>query len=299
MPMYNSQHTIVRALESIEVQSVLPEVVIIIDDGSKDQSISVVQAYKRDSSLNIKILTQNNSGPSSARNKGINAASEFLISFLDADDEWHPLKIEKQLEFFLKKSQTSQVGLVECYMTDVCGDIEIKRNTPTLSGHHFPDFISSNVIKGTPCVMVPKHILESYGGFDESLRFSEDRMLWSLIAADYEIFTVPEFLVIRHFGYEGNITNNPAKNYKYKKEFIKKFISQFSNSLSKKDIIEFKLSNMYDFMTVFYKKKDYHNCVECYTDMISTSYSTLYYKRFYPLIKFLVSYVMTVIKSEK
>ena len=297
IPMYNSESTIVRSLLSIEKQSTLPEQVIIIDDGSVDSSKQVVTEYIKKSLLNIELLSQENAGPSSARNKGINAASEHLIAFLDADDEWHASKLEKQLALYADKSPNSKVGIVECYMMDICNELRISRNSPTLSGNHFKDFINSNVIKGTPCVMAPRHVLQSCGGFDESLRFAEDRLLWSKIAVDYEIHTVPEVLVTRHFGSADNITSNPEKNYKFKKEFVAKFLKLFSFKLTSGEIREFKLSNIYDFMTVFYSKKDYGNTVLCFNDMVAVSFSSLYYKACYPLVKYLVALLKIKLKG--
>lgn len=291
IPMYNASSTIVRALTSLENQTVTPNNVLIVDDGSKDDSVDRVKSYIPTSSLNINILVQGNAGPSSARNKGISYSTEELICFLDADDEWHTNKLEEQLNLYIEKSKKHTVGLVETFTTDSCGEIQIKRDTPLLSGNHFKDFLHSNVIKGTASVMIPRSIINEFGGFDESLRYAEDRLLWSQIASKYDIFTVPEYLVTRHFGTDGNITSNPDKYYRYKKEFSSVFLDKFASLLTKKEVKTFKLLNIYEFLTVFYTKKDYLNTIVCFNDMRNISKSSIYILKFYPFLKYLSSFI--------
>lgn len=289
IPMYNSKDTIVRALLSLESQTVKPDRVIIIDDGSIDESVKTVNEYVTSSSLNIHLVSQKNAGPSAARNKGISLVSEELVCFLDADDEWHKDKLQEQLSLYANKSETHDVGLVETFTTDSCGDIKIKRDTPILAGNHFKDFLQANVIKGTASVMIPLKILKEFGGFDESLHYAEDRLLWSQIAEKYDVFTVPKYLVTRHFGTVGNITSNPDKYYKYKKEFINVFLRKYSYLLSENEIKEFKLLNIYEFLAVFYKKGDYVNTINCFYDMKDISKSSLYMLNFYPFLKYISS----------
>lgn len=289
IPMYNAKKTIIRALSSLEKQTVKPSKVIIIDDGSKDKSIEIVKDYATISSLNIHLVTQKNAGPSAARNKGISLSSEELVCFLDADDEWKINKLEEQLATYVEKSKSHNVGLVETFTIDSCEDFEIKRDTPLLKGKHFKDFLKANVVKGTASVMIPLKILKEFRGFDESLHYAEDRLLWSRIAEKYDIFTVPEYLVIRHFGTEGNITSSPEKYYVYKKEFISKFVMLYSDKLSKNEKINFSLSNIYEFLTAFYTNRSYKWVFVCYRDMLSVSLKAIYYNKGYASLKALTS----------
>ena len=296
IPMYNSNNTIQRALLSLEKQTVKPTKVIIVDDGSIDESVKTVNVYITSSCLNIHLVSQKNAGPSAARNKGISLSSEKLVCFLDADDEWNENKLEEQLATYVEKSKSHDVGLVETFTIDSCEDKKIKRDTPLLAGKHFKDFLYANVIKGTASVMIPLEILNEFGGFDESLHYAEDRLLWSQIAKKYDVFTVQKYLVTRHFGTEGNITSSPEKYYVYKKEFITKFININSDILTEQEKISFSLSNIYEFLTAFYTNKSYKWVVLCYRDMLRVSSTAVYYNRGYASLKALISLVKSLLK---
>lgn len=296
IPMYNSMNTILRALLSLEKQTVRPTKVIIVDDGSIDESVKTVNEYITSSSLSIQLISQKNAGPSAARNKGISSASEKLVCFLDADDEWNENKLEEQLATYVEKSKSHNVGLVETFTIDSCADKKIKRDTPLLAGKHFKDFLYANVIKGTASVMIPLEILNEFDGFDESLHYAEDRLLWSQIAKKYDVFTVQKYLVTRHFGTEGNITSSPEKYYVYKKEFITKFIKLYSDTLTEQEKINFSLSNIYEFLTAFYTNKSYKWVVLCYRDMLSVSLTAMYYKRGYASLKAFISLFKSLLK---
>jgi glycosyltransferase involved in cell wall biosynthesis len=103
IPCYRCSDTVHRTVESVIAQTRPPEEIILIDDFSNDGQLTVnalsrlLQAYQE---VNIKILLLNkNSGPGSARNAGWNASSQPYIAFLDADDCWHPMKLEIQYEW--------------------------------------------------------------------------------------------------------------------------------------------------------------------------------------------------------
>ncbi|WP_338366978.1 glycosyltransferase family 2 protein [uncultured Pseudoalteromonas sp.] len=289
IPMYNSANTILRALTSLENQTVKPSRVLVIDDGSVDESVNIVENYIDSSSLKINLVSQENSGPSAARNKGISLVHEELVCFLDADDEWLQDKLKEQLDLYSKKCSSHNIGLIETFTTDTCGNTKIKRDIPILEGHHFKDFLNGNAIKATASVMVPLSVLNEFGGFDESLHYAEDRLLWSQIAEKYDVFTIQKYLVTRHFGTEGNITSNPDKYYKYKKEFINVFLSKYSHKLSKEEIKRFKLLNIYEFLTVFYTKRDYKNTIKCFKEMKRISKTSIYMLNFYPFLKYISS----------
>ena len=101
IPTYNRENLIIDALETCLNQTYRPLEVIVIDDGSIDNTISVVNAWfnqKNTSEFLGKLISQSNKGGNAARNKGIRASSGEFIAFLDSDDTWDPLKICKQYE---------------------------------------------------------------------------------------------------------------------------------------------------------------------------------------------------------
>ena len=102
IPCFNSAATIERTLRSVEHQSTKPNAVLVVDDASTDNTVSTIEQYAQTSSLDIRVIKQSvNGGPSVARNAAWNVATSEFLAFLDADDQWHPQKLELQLNAML------------------------------------------------------------------------------------------------------------------------------------------------------------------------------------------------------
>ena len=98
IPTYNRAHTVRRAVDCVLAQTWKNIEIIVVDDGSKDDTGKVLEAYGE----KIRFIHQSNQGQSVARNTGIQASTGQIISFLDSDDEWLPAKTEKQVSLLLK-----------------------------------------------------------------------------------------------------------------------------------------------------------------------------------------------------
>lgn len=107
IPTYNGAHFLPDALDSVLTQTVTPDEVIVVDDGSTDDTRNVVSAYAD----RVRYLHKANGGPSSARNAGIRASRGALIALLDNDDRWLPTKLEKQVQYL---EDNPDVDLVHC-----------------------------------------------------------------------------------------------------------------------------------------------------------------------------------------
>ncbi|WP_256749267.1 glycosyltransferase family A protein [Mesorhizobium sp. Mes31] len=105
IPAFNAAGTIAETLRSVMAQSVRPETIIVVDDGSTDDTVAVIKTMN----LPVKLLRQDNAGPGSATTRGIGALSTPLIATLDADDLWLPNKIESQLSHLEGSPGTSGV----------------------------------------------------------------------------------------------------------------------------------------------------------------------------------------------
>lgn len=112
IPCFNCEGTINRAVNSVYRQTWQPKEVILIDDGSTDESLSRMQKIRESfGSSWIRVLELgNNEGPGSARNAGWDAASQPYLAFLDADDAWHPRKVEIQFKYMLDNPEVSIIG---------------------------------------------------------------------------------------------------------------------------------------------------------------------------------------------
>jgi glycosyltransferase involved in cell wall biosynthesis len=93
IPVFNGERYLEQALDSIAMQTCPPAEIIVVDDGSTDGTAAIAQSGRYD----VRYIEQENAGPSVARNTGIGAAAGEFIAFLDADDRWHPRKLERQM----------------------------------------------------------------------------------------------------------------------------------------------------------------------------------------------------------
>lgn len=208
IPTYNREATIGNSIQSILNQTWRNFEIIIVDDGSTDDTYQVVEAFA-DDRIRYVYMDQNG-GASRARNAGIRLAKSEFIAFLDSDDEWLPTKLEKQMQVMLQAPET--VGLVYCRMrgtrkdgtTLICP--EPWKPAEELQGNIFFTLLEENMI-GTPTMLVRKQCLEQTGGFDEGLKCLEDWELILRIAEKRDIGFVDEILVEVHFS-DGGVSKN-------------------------------------------------------------------------------------------
>ncbi len=193
IPTYNCSRYICAAVDSVLAQTYKNKEVIVVDDGSTDDTKEVLQRYGSE----IRYHFQSNSGPSAARNTGIKLATGDMISFLDADDVWLPKKLELQVNLM---NQHGDVGLVACSanMTDASGEnvtesLIFKNYSNRQALLH--DMMSMSLLLGTPNVLIKRECFDKVGLFDESLYGAEDWKMWMNIAKNYDIKFIEEPLV--------------------------------------------------------------------------------------------------------
>lgn len=189
IPAYNSGKTIVKSLDSIVNQTIAIYEVLIIDDGSTDDTAEMVFNYiDKHPSHNIKLLQQPNYGPSSARNLGIEHAKGNLIAFLDSDDQWLPDKTMEQIELF--KTHGRALCLVGCLTSH-----SKKHNAnQDLISVDFKDLLWRNYFS-TPTVIIWKELLLE-NSFNINQKYSEDYNLWLRVARHGKVILLNKVLVM-------------------------------------------------------------------------------------------------------
>lgn len=187
VPAYNSGRYLSAAIDSALAQTYPILELVVVDDGSTDETADVLAAYRE----RVHVLRQNNRGPAAARNSGIAAARGELLAFLDADDAWHPRKVELQVE---RLAAEPAVGLVHCGMEWV--DAVDRTLGVTTGGQE--GWVADAILRleegviGPPSTwLLPRRIVEETGGFDERLLSSEDWDLAYRIARRHPIAYVP------------------------------------------------------------------------------------------------------------
>ncbi|VVN78581.1 glycosyltransferase family 2 protein [Pseudomonas fluorescens] len=295
IPMYNAATTIQKTLESLCHQSRLPDNVIVIDDGSTDPGPQIVRDFAAPFPLTL--LQQPNGGPGSARNKGILRAKETFIAFLDADDQWHPQKLEKQLALYAELCRLGHpVGLIDCYQMSEFSDGTRQLEARRKGGRHFSDFIYCNVINGTSGVVVVREVIVALGGFDPSIHFAEDRLLWTRIAERWEIHTMPQILITRGVD-RGNMTAQPHKYYPHKVKFIELYLARYGAQLSKQQRIDFVLGNHADFLNAFSRLGEHAQVIRVFRKMLEHSWQALIFANGKPTLRYLYACLKTLRKA--
>jgi glycosyltransferase involved in cell wall biosynthesis len=180
IPCFNSAATIERALRSVEHQTIKPHEVLVVDDASSDNTVSIIEQFARNSLLNIRVIKQSvNGGPSVARNTAWNVVTSEFIAFLDADDQWHPQKLELQLGVMLDNRTC-----VMSFHDHLFGSSEQFENlpfTPITSQATLRNYLLRNR-SATPTVMLRTTITER---FLNTKRYAEDYLLWLTITASH------------------------------------------------------------------------------------------------------------------
>jgi len=195
IPTYNRANYLQEALESVFRQNYHNFEIIVVDDGSTDDTRKIIDKYQD----KIKYFWQDNSGPSVARNLGIKNSQGELIAFLDSDDLMLPDRLSLQVSKFLKNPRLGLVGgsylLIDSKSNPIgeCKLSWIDRHR-LKNGIHYRNFFSTTV------VMIRKACVEKVGGFSSDFSFGEDWDLWLRIIQDYqfEYIITPIGIVRRH-----------------------------------------------------------------------------------------------------
>jgi glycosyltransferase involved in cell wall biosynthesis len=189
IPCFNRGHLIGRAIESVLTQSIDDFELLVVDDGSSDDTREIIQAFE-DSRIEY-IRHETNRGASAARNRGVAQAKGEFIAFLDSDDAWLASKLEKQLASF--DAGSSRLGIVYTLFEKIGWHYEpqVRR----WQGDIRDRILVNNCVGTASTPMIRRRCFDVSGGFDESLRGSEDWDLWIRMAEDWEFKCIPEVLV--------------------------------------------------------------------------------------------------------
>ncbi|MDH4232118.1 MAG: glycosyltransferase [Nitrospirota bacterium] len=195
IPTYNRAERLQHAMASVLRQTCGDFELIVVDNGSTDNTREIV-TNTRDARIHY-ISHPTNCGAAVARNIGIRGAKGEFIGFLDDDDEWLPCKLEKQLDTF--RNSRSNVGVVysgSSIISDRSGRT-IHSFASHSPGHKDIDFLRT-VTFSTSVPLIRKSCFLDVGLFDETLPGAQDKDMWIRLAKHYEFGFVPEILVKRY-----------------------------------------------------------------------------------------------------
>jgi len=202
IPVYNGGRTIRAALSSVFAQTYRDFEVIVVDDGSTDDTSESVSF----SGGAVIYLSQANGGPGRARNTALARASGRFIAFLDADDIWFPRKLELQVAYFKSFPQTGLVHTGSIFSAAPAATVVERLDSSAAARHAPPTNQFAPVFHGdlnvnTLTVMIRREVIDVVGLFDECRELHvEDWDLWLRIAARYPVGYLPSPLAVHHLG---------------------------------------------------------------------------------------------------
>jgi glycosyltransferase involved in cell wall biosynthesis len=192
MACHNQAQYVAEALSSLQAQTVEEWEAIVIDDGSTDESVAVVERFADDP--RIRLIKTKHGGAAAARNAGLRDARGALIAFLDADDRWHPMKLARQLDQF-RAQPTLGVNYTRRNLIDPAGnpcggdDVRPFHRGIVLDGMFRENFVCFS------SAMVRRRVIDQCGLFDESLSVAIDYEWWLRVSRSCVFDFIDEALV--------------------------------------------------------------------------------------------------------
>ena len=190
IPLYNKENEVLQAVGSVLGQSVAKFELIIVDDGSTDRSLELVQGLD---DARIRLIRQTNAGVSAARNKGIDEAQGELIALIDADDYWKPNFLETVLLLYEKYPNCGVFGTsyFQCRPGGTPREIILRGLPPApwegVISDYFTLAARSDFPLSCSSIMLKKSAIMAVGGFPENIRDGEDLLTWARLACRYSV----------------------------------------------------------------------------------------------------------------
>lgn len=211
IPAYRAVHTIERALRSVAKQTLRPDEVIVVDDGSADGTFDAASSFKdKMNGVPLKIIQQENLGAGAARNRAINEAACDWLAFLDADDEWLPEKLDISMaeieknDLLLFAHNYLSINDTDKLLIDCAGRFNA-------ASDHYIGLYRKGFL-ATSTVVVSRNAVLEVGGFDESLATAQDFDLWlKVLKKEGRRFIVKDDALTHYYITPGSITSHTRR----------------------------------------------------------------------------------------
>jgi glycosyltransferase involved in cell wall biosynthesis len=222
IPAYNAMTYLPETLDSVIAQTFKDFEVLVVDDGSTDDTPVYVASH---TDSRVKLIAQSNQGTAAARNNGISQAKGEYVAFLDADDLWRKEKLEKQVQIL---DSRPEIGLVYTWLEliDHTGKSLNKVLASDVEGYVWKEMVTNCRISGGSQHLIRRKCFEEVGGFATDLHFAEDWEMLIRLSSRYHFAGVKEPLVLYR-----QHPNNKSKNCE---RMLKDFCEILDRSLSSK-----------------------------------------------------------------
>lgn len=234
IPLFNKEKFIEATLKSVLNQSFIDFEILIIDDGSTDNSAPIIKGFD---DARIRYFYKKNAGVSSARNDGIEKAQSTYISFIDADDYWYPNFLEemfKNIQSYSEQKVFSAAIEIETSKKVIPARYSIVKTGDSEIVDYFTASSKETVIC-TSCAVFHKSIFEKIGTFDIEVKSGQDTDMWIRIGMNYPV--VFSWKILARYVYDENSLSK-NKNYLNKKINFSKFEEQEKTNPSLKKFLD-------------------------------------------------------------
>lgn len=230
MPCYNAEITLPETLQSIAQQTYEHWELVAIDDGSKDKTLKILNAFRSLYPTQVRIISHPNAGQVKSKNRGLEIAQGTFVAFMDSDDLWDPEKLSIQCAYMLEHPETGLCYTNGEYIDEASNHTGPIGINPRLTGQCLNEFLMGNAIVASS-VIVRKNILNQVGYFDESLTACENWELWTRISSVSDIGVLDKPLVFyrRH---SHNMSHNVEKMKRNRILVIQKNRHQYQSLFS-------------------------------------------------------------------
>ena len=262
IPTFNRASLVSRALDSVMRQTFLPSEIIVVDDGSTDNTENLISEKYR----TVAYLKTENKGVSAARNIGIKATKSEWIAFLDSDDEWLPQKLEKQI---------AKVSNKHSYKIVHCEEIWIRngrRVNPKIKHKKYGGYIFEKCLPlcviSPSAVVIHRDLFQELGYFDETLPACEDYDLWLRICAKYPVLFVDEPLIKKFGGHDDQLSKRFWGMDRFRVEALHKILTLGKLTESQKQKATEMLINKCSILINGFVKRGNYQAVQKYKGLV-------------------------------
>jgi len=219
IPTYNRVHLLERALDSVLRQTLVADEIIVVDDGSTDNTVSTLKSLHPE----VKLIQQDNLGVSAARNTGISAARHDWIALLDSDDVWHENKLERLITELNNAPEYLICHSDEIWIRDGVRVNQMNKHKKA-GGHIFQHCLPLCAISPS-AVMIHRSLFDEIGLFDETLPACEDYELWLRICSRYPVLFIDETLITKHGGHDDQLSRGYWGMDRFRIQALNKIVS--------------------------------------------------------------------------
>lgn len=216
IPLYNKEKAITATLQSVFAQSYTDFEVIVVDDGSKDNSLQVVQAIQ---DPRLRVIHKENGGVSSARNRGIKEAKGDYIALLDGDDLWESTFLEEQVKLIRDFPRAGMWGVNTAFLMQGKA-YKWPQGMPEGYRGYVENYFGTkhNDLFCSSSVVIRRDVFENVGYFDERISASEDLDMWYRIILKYPIVYYDKVLVYYNRDAENRVAYDTGKRFPLTKD---------------------------------------------------------------------------------